>query len=120
MRRLPIGLSALLTLAVAGCGDNADKVIGVWSITRVNGKEVPADEPATIHFTKDGKLVGKIKSRGIESTDEGTYTVEGDKIIVKGKGADGVEKSNIITIRSIAGDVMVYIKDGIEWELKRK
>jgi uncharacterized protein (TIGR03066 family) len=120
MKLLPISMSALLTLALPGCGGNVDKIIGVWSITKVNGEEVPADEPATMQFTKDGKHIVKIKSGGVETSSEGTYTVEGETITATGKGADGVEKSNIITIKSMVGDVMVLIKDGIEMELKRK
>jgi uncharacterized protein (TIGR03066 family) len=118
--RRALCLSVLVLCPLAGCGGAADKIIGVWSITRVGDKKVPDDEPATMQFTKDGKHIVRIKSGGTETSDEAAYTIVDDKITVTGKGADGIEKSNIITIKSIEGDVMVLIKDGLELELKRK
>ena len=121
MRRLLIGIAAIAIITLSGCGHASDKIIGVWSITKVNGIEVPAEAPASMQFTKDGKHIVKMKRDGKEVPDEGTYTVEGDKITVSGKGADGTVKSNIITIKNIAGDVMLLVKEeGVELELKRK
>lgn len=120
MKRLLPGITAFLCFAVAGCGSAADKIIGVWSIAKAGGKEVPAEEAVTMTFTKDGKHIVKMKSEGKELTSEGAYKVEGDKLTVSGKGADGAEKSNIITIKNIAGDTMFLVKDGVELELRRK
>jgi uncharacterized protein (TIGR03066 family) len=120
MSRLAISTFTLLLFPLLGCGDTADKIIGVWSIVKVGDKKVPDDEPATMQFTKDGKHIVKIKSDGKETTSEGTYSIKDDKITATGKGADGVEKSSIITIKHIVGDAMVLVKDGIDIELKRK
>ncbi len=120
MNRLLLGMTAAIVIVNSGCGSIADKIIGVWSITKVNGAAVPADEPATMQFTKDGKHIVTMKIGGQESSAEGAYTVDADKITVTGKGADGTTKSNIITVKSITGDIMVFVKDGVEFELKRK
>lgn len=121
MKRLLLGIVAVAIIALSGCGHASDKIIGVWSITKINGEEVPADSPATMQFTKDGKHIVKMKRDGKEEVSEGNYSVEGDKVKVAGKGADGTEKSNIITIKNIAGDIMVLVKEeGVEMELRRK
>ncbi|MCE9530390.1 MAG: hypothetical protein K8T89_04555 [Planctomycetes bacterium] len=85
MKRLALVLIVGFTFALTGCGGNADKIIGVWTVEKFkkDGKEDAKDKneksSATIEFTKDGKVIFKVMEGDKEQfKKETTYNVEVD------------------------------------------
>lgn len=124
-------ISSCLCLALVGCssssttspgggpggatgGSNADKIVGVWSVTKIAGKELPVAAEMTMEFSNDGKM--------IFMDEEALYKVEGEKLNTVRKGKDGKEDKDTMTIKSVTGDNLVLINDKRkeEMELKRK
>jgi uncharacterized protein (TIGR03066 family) len=56
--------------------DAKEKIVGIWEV-RTKG----APPGATMEFTKDGKLTIHVKAGERELNIEGTYKVDGDKLI---------------------------------------
>ncbi len=88
-------LSCTLTLAVC-CGVSADdqidakKLVGKWSPKKEAGKMV-------VEFTKDGKMVVTTVINEKESKMEGTYKVDGKKLMLTVKvGEKEVERTRTI------------------------
>jgi uncharacterized protein (TIGR03066 family) len=59
----------LVMLSTAGT-DTAKKLIGVWEVTKENGK--PPKDKAILEYTSDGKYT--------LGSQKGTYTVKGDSV----------------------------------------
>ncbi|MBR3929647.1 MAG: hypothetical protein IKJ65_11675 [Clostridia bacterium] len=95
-RILALALIALMTLSLAACGKtDAEKLIGKWnfdtkSIFTLAG--VPEDQTemveslggvsGSMEFTKDGKCIMSLNLMGQPLNEEGTYTVEGNKLTI--------------------------------------
>jgi uncharacterized protein (TIGR03066 family) len=98
---------------------NAEKIVGVWEMTKVP-KDVP--KGSTAEFTKDGKvkMTFKIGDKTLEP--QGTYKVEGDKLITTIKGPDGNEHTDTGTIKTLTNTTLVIrdSKTKEEAEFKRK
>ncbi len=126
--RLPAAVLTCLALAVLASAParaaekdkatNKDKIVGTWEVTKA-GSDLP--EGSTIEFTKDGKLtiVAKIKDQSI--TVKGTYTIDGDKLMVVQKTPDGKELKETIIIKSLTYKKLVTVDDKKkEDEFKKK
>jgi uncharacterized protein (TIGR03066 family) len=81
---------------------NADKVVGVWEVT----KSAEAPPGATVEMTKDGKLILKATINGKTLSQEGTYKVEGDKIRTV-QNVGGKQISETMTIKTLTDTKLV-------------
>jgi uncharacterized protein (TIGR03066 family) len=96
---------------------NAEKIVGKWESAK--GKETVA---VTMEFTRDGKVKVVIKVRGMDKplTVDGTYKVEGDKLINTGKAPDGKAKTEIMTIKKLTdAELIIEAEKGKPLEYKR-
>jgi uncharacterized protein (TIGR03066 family) len=121
MKSLPSLALGFLLLVPAGPGfaadDNAAKIVGKWEITKTEEKALVG---APVEFTKDGKIIVKVKVEDKEVTLEGTYTVEKDKLTTKLKVECKVEEDSD-TITKLTDDTLELIdKDKKVTVLKRK
>jgi uncharacterized protein (TIGR03066 family) len=97
---------------------DAAKLVGTWEITKSPG-DVPKGSLVT--FDKDMKLKVSIDFNGKKIDIDGTYKVDGDKLIVTIKGPDGKDETDTDTIKSLDDKKLVIIdKDGKEAELEKK
>jgi uncharacterized protein (TIGR03066 family) len=97
---------------------DAAKLVGNWEITKSPG-DVP--KGSIVSFDKDGKLKVSIDFNGKKIDIEGTYKVDGDKLVVTIKGPDGKDETDTDTIKSLDDKKLVIIdKDGKEAELEKK
>jgi uncharacterized protein (TIGR03066 family) len=122
MKRPVIALVGIIAIvAIGGCRGssttaqsadaNADKLVGVWTVKKINDEDLPKDQTMTIEFTKDGKT--KFNSGG--RTEEGTYKVEGDKVtIIKAN-----EEDNVVNIKSLTANALILADDVMSMELTR-
>jgi uncharacterized protein (TIGR03066 family) len=96
---------------------NKEKIVGTWEVTK-SGSDLP--EGATIEFTKDGKLTINIKDKDKTITVKGTYTVDGDKLMVVTNFEDKEHKETI-TIKSLTDKKLVTVDEKKkEDEFKKK
>lgn len=117
-----IGLagSSLIGAADKEGASNAEKLLGKWSIVKVNGKEAEKKgSEVIVEFLKDGKMTMTMSAGGKDEKEEGTYKVEGDKIIAQQKGK---EKKDTMLIKKLTADALVVYDetDKEEIELKKK
>jgi uncharacterized protein (TIGR03066 family) len=98
---------------------NKDKILGSWNMTKLNGKAPPGE--MAVEFTKDGKMKQSAKIGGQTMTNEGTYQVEGTKLMTTEKGPDKKEKKDTATIEKLT-DTELVVKDdkGEVTEFKKK
>jgi uncharacterized protein (TIGR03066 family) len=113
-------LGALL-LVPTGFGlaadDNAAKIVGKWEITKADDKNLMG---AAVEFTKDGKLIIKMKIDDKDVTLDGTYKVEKDQLLTKIKVEDQVNEDTD-TITKLTDDALELIdKEKKVTVLKRK
>lgn len=98
--------------------DNAKLLVGTWEFTKSYDKGPPVG--SVIEFTKDGKIKLTHKADGKESTHEGTYKLDGDKIALVVKDGDNERKINT-KIKKISETELVTENDaGKTVEMKRK
>ncbi len=110
--------SQLSSLAVAA--EKKDQLVGSWTPTKVDGKEVPKEIMITVSFTADGKATMKINAGGKEETDEATYVLAADKITVTKKLKEGKEDIDILMIKTLTADSMVLINEKTKQEMEFK
>jgi uncharacterized protein (TIGR03066 family) len=107
----------LLSVVLAGClvagvsaaraeekkGDgNAEKAVGTWEVTK--GESLPPG--STLELTKDGKLKLVVKA-ATPVTVEGTYKVDGTKLMVTMKLPDGKDHSETMEIKKLTDTELV-------------
>jgi uncharacterized protein (TIGR03066 family) len=111
---------AVLVTAPAGAAEkatNKEKIVGTWEVTKA-GSDLP--EGSTIEFTKDGKLTINVKDKDKTITVQGTYTVDGDKVMVVTKFEDKEHKETI-TIKTLTDKKLVTVDEKKkEDEFKKK
>ncbi len=61
-------------------GDTAKKLVGVWQLTKADNAPPGG---LTVEFTKDNKLILRIKANEKELKIEGAYEVKGNDIVSK-------------------------------------
>jgi uncharacterized protein (TIGR03066 family) len=116
--------SAAWVVAFSGTGligaqndSNAEKIVGVWVVTKATTPALPG---ATLEFTKDGKFRFRAEVKGKPFEAGGTYKVQGSKLQVTFK-AGNQEKQETATIKTLT-DTRLVIEDpkGMVDEYKRK
>lgn len=124
MNRMMFALVAGLTIVLVGgrtatAADNAEKLLGAWTVVKMDGKEPPKDFEIAVEFMKEGKMKMTMSFGGKSDSQEGTYKVEGDKIISTKKGGD---KTDTIIIKTLTADKLIVVddKDKKEMELTKK
>ena len=128
-------LPRILCLAVVsiGCGlllrgktisaapapaSNKTKIVGVWEVTK---SEDAAPAGATLEFTKDGKLKVSAKIGDQALSFEGTYKVDGNKLVATMKGPDGKERTEtMILVKLTASELITKDEKGRRDEFKKK
>ncbi len=108
-----LGVLALAASAEDKKADNAKLVVGIWEVVKADAESLPVG--AVVEMTKDGKVKVSIK----DEKHEGTYKVDGDKIVATIKGDNGDEK-HTVTIKKISDTEMVTEHDGKTCEFKKK
>lgn len=95
------------------------KLVGKWELSRSTDKDAP--KGAVVEFTKDNKVLITLDVNGKEFKLDGTYRVNGDKLMVKMADPAGKEQEETDTIRTLTDDKMVLIdKDNKENEFTKK
>jgi uncharacterized protein (TIGR03066 family) len=95
--------------AINGADDkdtNKQKIVGTWEMVKSSDKNAPPPG-TTVEFTKDGKMKIKLKVEGKEVVLEGTYSIDGDKLLSTMKEPDGKEQKDTDTITKLNGKEMV-------------
>jgi len=106
-----------MTVAVAADekkSDNAQLVVGTWECAKSGKAKVPVG--AVLEVGKDGKYKLSYDEKGSKVTDEGTYKVDGDKVVFGDKNKDTV------TIKKLSETELVVVNqdgDTIEWKRKK-
>jgi uncharacterized protein (TIGR03066 family) len=96
----------------------APTIVGTWKIVR-STDIVPVG--TTVVFNADLTMKVSLDFNGKAIDIDGTYKVEGDKLIVTVRGPGGMEDSDTDTIKSLDARKLVLVdQDGKETELERK
>jgi uncharacterized protein (TIGR03066 family) len=121
MQLLAVGAIVCLLAGVGAAdekkNDNAKLIVGTWEVIAAHAGGPP--KGGTVEFTKDGKLKVVGEQNGMKQAFEGTYTVEGDKMVLKfkfGEQEQGVD----ITINKLDETTCVTTSKEGKVELKRK
>src|SRR5260370_4856982 len=102
---LALGVLLLVPGLCSAADDNATKIVGKWEITKCEEKALVG---ASVEFTKDGKIIVQAKIDDKQTTLEGTYKVEKDKLTTKMKVEDEV-KEDSDTITKLTDDALELI-----------
>lgn len=99
--------------------DNAEKIVGKWLVTAMDGLEPDKGVTLVFEFTKEGKIASTMSSKDENRVDEGTYEVTGDKIVYQKKG---FKDPGELKIKVLTADTMVVVDVGTnsEMEMRRK
>jgi uncharacterized protein (TIGR03066 family) len=136
MKALGCVLLVGVVVALAGCGGrraaeppaspkvapepvDATKLVGVWEL--VKGEEGQSDPVgSTIEFTKDGKIHMESPDKNKKGKVQGTYRVEGSKLIVTTQPV-GKDFDTTYSIQKLTDTTLVRRNAGaVEEEYKRK
>jgi uncharacterized protein (TIGR03066 family) len=125
MKSLRIAAAVILIAGLLGSlraeekkPDNKTLIVGVWELTKTGeGGNPPVG--TTMEFTKDGKMKMTGKTKGKEFVFNGTYVVEGNKLIGTMKTSDREEKGDL-TIKKLTDKELVTNDGARVLEFKRK
>src|SRR5689334_24666235 len=93
-----IGLGAGLSAEEKKANGNKEKLVGAWEVIKADEGALPVG--SVVELSKDGKASVTAKREGKESTAQGTYAVEGDKLTVTLKHGEK-EVKHAITIKKL-------------------
>jgi len=97
---------------------NKEKLVGTWEVVKAEQGALPVG--SVVDFGKDGKAKVTHKHDGKESTAEGTYAVEGDKLTVTLKHGEK-ESRHVITIKKLTDTEFISANEKDKTaEFKRK
>jgi uncharacterized protein (TIGR03066 family) len=122
--RLPAAVLTCLAVAALAAAapekekaTNKEKIVGTWEVTKA-GSDLP--EGSSIEFTKDGKVTITAKVEGKAITVKGTYTIDGDKMMVTLK-MDEKEHKQTLVIKTLTDKKLVTVdEDKKTDEFKKK
>ena len=98
--------------------DNAKLLVGTWEVVKADQGTVEVG--ATVEFAKDGKMKVTHKNKeGKEETAEGTYTIDGQKLMVTIKFGDK-EAKHTVTLKKLTDTELVGEGEKGTAEFKRK
>src|SRR5579871_3177155 len=90
MKLLAVGVAVCLLVSSAVAddkkNDNAKLAVGTWEI--VSTHEGGPPKGGTVEFTKDGKIKVSGEENGMKMTFEGTYKIDGNKMVLTFKFGD--------------------------------
>ena len=123
LRTLAAGVLVLGMLGNVGAEEkkadtNKEKIVGTWEATKADEGALPVG--TVIEYGKDGKMKITAKRGDKESTTEGTYTVDGDKLHVALKAGDKDYKLVITIKKMTATEYVSENEKGKTAEWKRK
>jgi uncharacterized protein (TIGR03066 family) len=97
---------------------NADKLIGTWTVVKEDGKDPKGD--VTVTFMKDGKLAIALKFGDKEFKADGTYKLDGNKLTTTIKFG-GKEKTEVQAVQTL-NETTLITKDSKDkvTEFKKK
>ena len=98
--------------------DYAKHIVGKWELTKVEEGGLP--QGTIIEFTKDGKVMTKVKKDDKDFPLEGTYKVDGDKLMVTLKIGEDEQKQTISILKLTESEMQVKNEQGDESELTKK
>jgi uncharacterized protein (TIGR03066 family) len=121
MKLLAVGVAVSLlgSVAVADAkkADNAKLIVGKWEVAKSHAGGPP--EGGTVEFTKDGKIKVEGESGGMKMAFDGTYKVDGNKMVLKFKIGDQEEPVELTIDKLDETTCVTTSKEG-KVELKRK
>ena len=98
---LPLTMVALFAMTL-GCpgretesppGKEAHSLVGTWRSVRLEGADLPEGSSMQMTFSPQGRFTmtgqGKVAGQVKTHTQEGSYRVDGDRLIVKVDGKEG-------------------------------
>jgi uncharacterized protein (TIGR03066 family) len=97
--------------------DNAKLIQGKWEVIAAHEGGPP--KGGTVEFTKDGKLKVSGEQNGMKMDFDGTYKVDGNKMVLTFKIGDN-EQSVTITIDKLDETTCITTSEHGKVELKRK
>ncbi len=120
LRLLAVGAVACLLATGARAdekkGDNAKLIVGTWEVTSAHPGGPP--KGGTVEFTKDGKIKVTGEHDGQKEEFEGTYKLDGNKLVLKFKIGDD-ERPVDLTIDKLDDTTFVTTSTQGKVELKR-
>jgi len=101
---------AVIVLASTLAAADATKLEGTWKLVK---SENPLPPGATAHlvFIKDGKLAIKIDVGGQKLELEGTWKMDGDKLVTMQKTPDGKEQKESHTIKKLDDTDLITVDE---------
>ena len=121
MKLLAVGVAFCLLGALAAAdekkADNAKLAVGTWEVTKSHDGGPP--KGGTVEFTKDGKIKVSGEQDGMKQAFEGTYKVDGTKLVLTFKIGDG-EQSVDLTIDKLDEKTFATTSKNGKVELTRK
>ena len=93
---------------------DAKKLVGKWS-----PKEQKKGESVVLEFTKDGRATATATEGGKESKLDGTFKVDGNKVVVTAKAGDR-ERTHTLTVSKLTDTEMVLKDDTTLVRIKDK
>jgi len=115
---LVVGLLTALPAREKQADANKEKLVGIWEVVKADQGALPVG--SVVDFGKDGKVKVTAVREGKESTLEGSYVVEGEKLTVTLKH-DDKEVKHAITIKKLTDTEFVSENEkGKTAQFKRK
>lgn len=97
---------------------NTEKIVGNWELVKTE-EPIPAGVKIVVNFTKDGKMKVTATFMGETRNQEGTYKVEGDKLLTAQKQG-AAEKKETDTIKALDDKQLITVNaKGQKTEFKR-
>src|SRR5206468_4608222 len=101
-RMVAVGIVFFAIAVVGWAGsDTAKKLIGTWELTKGEGPK-----GAMFEFTKDGKMIMRIKQGEKEFKIEGTYELKEESLTTK-LGSGGKSKSETSKVKKVTEKELV-------------
>jgi uncharacterized protein (TIGR03066 family) len=97
--------------------DNAKLAVGTWEVTKTHDGGPP--KGGVVEFTKDGKIKVSGQQDGAKQTFEGTYKIDGNKMVLTFKIGD-TEQSVDLTIDKLDETTFATTSTQGKVELTRK
>jgi len=119
MLRFALCLATVVVAANARAEDkiDADKLIGVWKLTK--SEELPAGANAVITYAKSGVVKAAIEFEGKKIEIDAKWKVEGNKLVITSKKGEK-EEVDTDTIEKLTDELLVTKnKAGKTTEFKR-
>ena len=121
MNLLAVGVSLCLLGSSAAAdekqADNAKLAVGTWEVTKSHDGGPP--KGGVVEFTKDGKIKVSGEQDGMKQTFEGTYKVDGNKMVLTFKIGDS-EQAIDLTIDKLDEKTFATTSKNGKVELTRK